>query len=76
MRLFRFLTQKYLVLLPGGAGYCDEDIAACYCPSNTTYGRIPAALDAPLGVLAALPCWRRMCRRAAFWLGTNRVALL
>lgn len=30
------------------AGFCDETIGACYCPSNTTYGRIPAPEDAPL----------------------------
>jgi hypothetical protein len=30
------------------AGYCDEAIGACYCPSNTTYGRIPAPMDAPM----------------------------
>ncbi|PSC72923.1 exostosin-like glycosyltransferase [Micractinium conductrix] len=33
------------------AGFCDDTIAACFCPSNTTYGRIPAPpharLDAP-----------------------------
>ena len=44
------------------AGYCDEDTAACFCPSNTTYGRIPAPLDAPQGrsaliwLLTASPC--------------------
>ncbi|KAL4427668.1 hypothetical protein ABPG75_001757 [Micractinium tetrahymenae] len=31
------------------AGECDEDIAACFCPSNTTHGRIPAPEDAPQG---------------------------
>ncbi|EFN56537.1 hypothetical protein CHLNCDRAFT_51514 [Chlorella variabilis] len=31
------------------AGTCDEDIAACYCPSHTPYGRLPAPEDAPLG---------------------------
>ncbi|EFN59979.1 hypothetical protein CHLNCDRAFT_56485 [Chlorella variabilis] len=30
------------------AGYCDETVAACYCPSNTTYGRVPAPEDAPM----------------------------
>lgn len=24
------------------AGTCDDDIAACFCPSNSTFGRIPA----------------------------------
>lgn len=24
------------------AGFCDEDIGMCYCPSDTPYGRIPA----------------------------------
>jgi hypothetical protein len=54
------------------AGYCDEDIAACFCPSNTTYGRIPAAVDAPLGAPQGswaaslgwdglLRCFRRAC---------------
>ncbi|KAL4443960.1 hypothetical protein ABPG75_011697 [Micractinium tetrahymenae] len=38
-------------LLPGShcAGDCDDTIAACYCPANTTYGRIPAAAEAPPG---------------------------
>ncbi|KAI3427182.1 hypothetical protein D9Q98_007119 [Chlorella vulgaris] len=31
------------------AGTCDDDIAACYCPSHTPYGRVPAKQDAPLG---------------------------
>ena len=31
------------------AGECDEDIGMCFCPSNTIYGRKPAALDAPAG---------------------------
>lgn len=39
------------------AGFCDEDLGVCYCPSNTTYGRIPAALEAwqgePTGCLGA-----------------------
>lgn len=30
-------------------GYCDDEVAACYCPSHTKYGRIPSAVDAPLG---------------------------
>lgn len=30
------------------AGFCEETIGACYCPSNTTYGRIPAREDAPM----------------------------
>lgn len=42
-----------LLAHPGGpspaAGECDEDIGACYCPSNTTYGRIPAPPEAPQG---------------------------
>lgn len=25
------------------AGVCDEDIAMCFCPTNTTFGRYPAA---------------------------------
>lgn len=36
-------------VLAAAAGECDEDIAACYCPSNTTYGRIPAPIEAPQG---------------------------
>jgi hypothetical protein len=32
------------------AGECDEDIGMCFCPSNTTYGRKPAAVDAPAGI--------------------------
>lgn len=31
------------------AGFCDDKDAGCYCPSNTTYGRIPAPVEAPLG---------------------------
>ncbi|KAL4452533.1 hypothetical protein ABPG75_008195 [Micractinium tetrahymenae] len=31
------------------AGDCDDDVAACWCPANTTYGRIPAPIDAPPG---------------------------
>lgn len=38
----------------GVAGFCDDDVAACYCPSNTTFGRVPAPEDAPLGG------WRRL----------------
>ncbi|KAL4447245.1 hypothetical protein ABPG77_007278 [Micractinium sp. CCAP 211/92] len=30
------------------SGFCDDRDAGCYCPSNTTYGRIPAPVDAPL----------------------------
>jgi hypothetical protein len=35
------------------AGTCDDDIAACYCPSHTPYGRVPAKQDAPLGECTA-----------------------
>jgi hypothetical protein len=35
------------------AGECDEDLGACYCPSNTTYGWVPAPPDAPQGAAAA-----------------------
>ncbi|KAL4437781.1 hypothetical protein ABPG77_005693 [Micractinium sp. CCAP 211/92] len=31
------------------AGDCDDTLAACYCPANTTYGRIPAPANAPAG---------------------------
>ncbi|KAL4425009.1 hypothetical protein ABPG77_002894 [Micractinium sp. CCAP 211/92] len=30
------------------AGFCDDTLAACFCPSNTTFGHIPAPPDAPL----------------------------
>lgn len=33
------------------SGACDDTLAACYCPANTTYGRVPAAPDAPPGGL-------------------------
>ena len=36
------------------SGYCDKDIGACYCPSNTTHGMVPASLDAPAGALLLL----------------------
>lgn len=39
---------------PLPSGFCDDTNAGCYCPSNTTYGRIPAAVDAPLGEALAL----------------------
>ena len=32
------------------AGECDDDIGMCYCPSNTTYGRIPAPPGSVPGV--------------------------
>ncbi|KAL4452535.1 hypothetical protein ABPG75_008197 [Micractinium tetrahymenae] len=28
---------------------CDDDLATCWCPRNTTYGRIPAPIEAPQG---------------------------
>jgi hypothetical protein len=31
------------------AGTCDEDVAFCYCPTGTKYGREPADPDAPQG---------------------------
>ncbi|KAL4426069.1 hypothetical protein ABPG77_007865 [Micractinium sp. CCAP 211/92] len=31
------------------AGDCDDDVAVCWCPANTTFGRIPAPADAPPG---------------------------
>ncbi|KAI3425325.1 hypothetical protein D9Q98_009089 [Chlorella vulgaris] len=31
------------------AGYCEDTTATCYCPSNTTFGHIPAAPEDPLG---------------------------
>jgi len=31
------------------AGECDDDIGMCFCPSNSTYGRKPAAADALAG---------------------------
>ncbi|EFJ48528.1 acetylglucosaminyltransferase, partial [Volvox carteri f. nagariensis] len=31
------------------AGYCDEDLAMCYCPPGTKYGRTLAPPDAPPG---------------------------
>ena len=39
------------------AGYCDDDIAACFCPSNTTYGRIPAAPEARQGASMGRGVW-------------------
>ncbi|GFR42914.1 hypothetical protein Agub_g3913, partial [Astrephomene gubernaculifera] len=31
------------------AGYCDEDIAMCYCPPGTKFGREPAPAGSPPG---------------------------
>ncbi|KAG2437024.1 hypothetical protein HYH02_011455 [Chlamydomonas schloesseri] len=31
------------------AGYCDEDLAMCYCPPGTKYGRQPAPPGSPPG---------------------------
>ncbi|GAX75784.1 hypothetical protein CEUSTIGMA_g3227.t1 [Chlamydomonas eustigma] len=31
------------------AGYCDTDIAMCYCPPETKYGHVPAPEGSPLG---------------------------
>lgn len=50
------------------AGTCDDDIAACYCPSHTPYGRVPAKQDAPLGertAVSAVPPYRHTVRDRA-----------
>ncbi|PSC76549.1 exostosin-like glycosyltransferase [Micractinium conductrix] len=41
----------HMNMFPRGhcGGFCDYNTAGCYCPSNTTYGRVPAPLDAPPG---------------------------
>ena len=54
-----FQAPPVVPLLPAclpAADFCDEDVAACYCPSNTTYGRIPAPRHAPQGRRRLLPC--------------------
>ena len=49
----RSTASAHASCLPGvsaaHAGECDDRIAACYCPSNTTYGRVPAPIEAPQG---------------------------
>ena len=56
LTIFQARTWLPSAYLPA-ADFCDEDVAACYCPSNTTYGRIPAPGDAPQGRLRPLlPC--------------------
>jgi hypothetical protein len=37
------------------SGYCDDDIGLCFCPSNTTYGRIPAEPHLPPGMMVDMP---------------------
>lgn len=49
------------------AGACDDAVAACYCPSSTPYGRVPAAPDAPPGS----PPVRRG-RPMGFWCQPNK----
>jgi hypothetical protein len=40
-------TKGGLTLRCGGA--CDDDIAMCFCPADTKYGRVPAEEGAPPG---------------------------
>ena len=40
------LLERMASLL--AAGECDEAVAICYCPANTTFGRIPAPQNAPM----------------------------
>jgi hypothetical protein len=40
-------TEYSLTLRCGGA--CDDDIAMCFCPADTKYGRVPAEEGAPPG---------------------------
>ena len=55
------------------AGYCDEDIAGCFCNSTFAHGRIPADPEAPPGT----PPRRRgrpipfFCQPGPNWSGTD-----
>lgn len=50
------------------AGFCDEEYGACYCPSNTTYGRIPRRPEDPQGFPPA-----RVGRTMDLWCQPNKM---
>lgn len=44
------LSRADIGIIPHiGAGYCDDDVASCWCPPDTKYGHRPAPPGSPPG---------------------------